>query len=150
MVHLSTLRLVPVMLLVVALAGCSTIRQQHGYAPSDEEVAGLEPGVSNAQQVINTFGVPTMVEDVFGTTWIYVESSTARRGWNAPETQRRRVVAISFDETGVITNVEVLALEDGQEVARTRRVTESFSDTLSVFEQLFSNFGRIGAADILN
>ncbi len=110
----------------------------------------LEPGISNAQQVANTFGVPTLVEDVFGTTWIYVESSTARRGWNAPETQRRRVVAISFDEVGVITNVEVLTLEDGREIARTRRVTESFSDTLSVFEQLFSNFGRIGAADLLN
>ncbi len=144
------LRLLPVVIVAFTLVACSTIKQQHGYAPTEHEVALLEPGTSNVQQIANSFGAPTLTEDVFGVTWVYVESSTARRGWRAPETQRRRVVAISFDDEGIVTNIEVLTIEDGREVNRTRRVTESFSDTLSVFEQLFSNFGRISAGQILN
>lgn len=69
-------------------------------------------------------------------------------GGLAPVEIDRQVVALTFSEAGVLQNVERFGMERGQIVPLSRRVTESNVRGMSVLRQLFSNFGRIGAAQL--
>ena len=56
--------------------------------------------------------------------WYYVSSNFITRGARAREEFFRQVVAISFDEDGVVKNIERFGLEDGMVVVLNRRVTD--------------------------
>ena len=62
----------------------------------------------------------------------------------------REIVAISFDERGVVENIRELSLEDGQIVRLSRRVTETNIQEVTFLRQLLGNFGRINIGDALN
>jgi len=54
------------------------------------------------------------------------------------------VLAISFDQNGVLSNIESFGLEDGQVVTLSRRVTDSSVTNQNFLRQLLGNIGRIG------
>ena len=61
-----------------------------------------------------------------------------------PEVIERNVVAVSFDDNGIVRNVEQFGLERGQIVSLTRRVTDSSVANKSFFRQLVGNIGQFG------
>ncbi len=81
--------------------------------------------------------------------WFYVQSRWRNFGALPPKEVDRQVVAITFSEEGIVQNVERFGLEKGRVVAISRRVTESNIKGLGVLQQIFSNFGRIRADQIL-
>jgi len=59
------------------------------------------------------------------------------------------VVAISFNQAGVVENVERFGLEDGRVIVLSRRVTEANVKGISFLRQLFGSLGRLSAGDLL-
>ena len=59
-------------------------------------------------------------------------------------------MALSFSEQGTLTNVEKFGLERGQIVPLSRRVTESNVKGMGLLRQLFANFGRLSAGQVLD
>jgi outer membrane protein assembly factor BamE (lipoprotein component of BamABCDE complex) len=51
------------------------------------------------------------------------------------------VVAIEFDEQGVVTGIGQFGLEDGQIVDLVTRTTPTYGSQLTILEQLFGNIG---------
>ena len=64
----------------------------------------------------------------------------------APKEIDRQVVAISFSDNGVVTNVERFGLERGRVVPLSRRVTSSSVRDQSLLRQLLGNIGRFSPA----
>ncbi|MCB1399310.1 MAG: outer membrane protein assembly factor BamE, partial [Rhodobacteraceae bacterium] len=62
----------------------------------------------------------------------------------------RQVVAVSFTEAGLVSNVERFGLQDGQVVVLSRRVTESNIRSLGLVRQLMGSLGRVSAGQLLN
>lgn len=137
-------------LLVAAIVACSPVYRNHGYVPSDEELALIEVGKDTRETVSATLGRPSgegLLNDV---GWYYVQSRWKHAGAVAPKEIDRQVVSVTFTEEGVVENVERFGLEDGQAVALSRRVTDSNIKGVSFLKQLLGNVGRLRADQLVN
>ena len=128
---------------VLVLASCTAIYRNHGYVPPDPDLAQITVGRDTRESVANLIGRPSAQGLLNDQGWYYVQSRFRTRGPAAPREIDREVVAISFDDQGVVRNVERFGLDQGRVVTLSRRVTESNIRGRSVLAQIFSNFGRI-------
>lgn len=137
-------------IMVLLLVSCAPVYRNHGYAPDDETLNQIVVAVDTRETVAEVIGQPSSAGVLDAGGWYYVSSRYKHYAYNAPEEIERQVVAISFNEAGVVENVERFGLSDGQVVPLSRRVTESTIKGSTFVRQLLSNFGRINPADILN
>lgn len=132
-------------LMLAGLAGCATQVRHHGYAPDDTALAQIEVGRDNRDTVAEAVGRPTSAGLLRDSGWYYVQSRWDRFAWQAPVEREREVVAISFDDRGVVSNIERFGLEDGEVVPLSRRVTDSQITGTTLLAQLFRNLGQFTA-----
>jgi outer membrane protein assembly factor BamE (lipoprotein component of BamABCDE complex) len=145
----SVIRIVLAGALCVALAACSPIYRRHGYVPSDKDLEALVVGESTQEDVAFEVGRPSSIGVLTGSGWFFVGSTFRQSGIRAPQEINRQVVAITFDDAGVVQNIERFGLEDGEVIVISRRVTESNIEGLSFLRQLLGNIGNLSAADIV-
>lgn len=147
---ISRLRLrVGLLVTMLVLAACAPIYQNHGYVPSDEELALIEVGKDSRDTVAATLGRPSASGLLNDVGWFYVQSRWQTRGGFEPKEIDRQVVSITFTEDGTVENVERFGLDDGRVVAISRRVTKPNIRGLSFLQQLFGSVGQLRAGDIL-
>lgn len=130
-------------LALVLVTACSPIVRNHGYIPSEEDLTLLTPGVDTRETVAASVGAPSAGGVVSDGDYYYVRSRWETRGPFAPKEVDRQVLAISFDDSGVLENIERFTLEDGRVIALSRRVTDTTIRNVSFLRQLLGNIGRI-------
>ena len=136
--------------LLFVVAACSTIYRNHGYVPTDDELALVEVGKDTRETLTEKIGRPTAAGLLNDTGWFYVQSRWETRGARAPQEVDRQVVAITFDEAGTVANVERFGLERGKIVPLSRRVTTPNVKGMGVIRQIFGNLGRLSAGQVLD
>ena len=134
---------------IMALSGCVAIKRNHGYVPSDDELAQVIVGVDTKDSVAEVIGRPGTEGLLASSGWYYVRSQFRTLGAFEPQEVDREVVAISFDPNGTVANIERFGLEQGQVVALSRRVTESNVQGVGFLQQLFGNLGRINPGQLI-
>ena len=131
--------------LVCGAAACSPQFRNHGYAPSEDQLAEIVVGVDTRDTVAEVVGAPSSSGVLRDSGYYYVSQRVRNFAYQAPSVVEREVVAISFDPEGVVQNIERFALEDGEVVALSRRVTDSNVQGISFIRQLLGNLGRFNA-----
>jgi outer membrane protein assembly factor BamE (lipoprotein component of BamABCDE complex) len=131
---------------VVVFPACQPIYQNHGYAPDDAVLAKIVVGRDTRDTVAVTLGPPSVDGLLSDKGWYYVQSRWKTQGLTAPKEIERQVVAVSFDDKGIVTNVERFGMERGAIVPLSRRVTTEPVKGESILTQLFANIGVAGAA----
>lgn len=130
-------------LLLLLVTACTTLYRNHGYVPTDDELALVQIGDAR-ETVTEKIGRPTASGLLNDVGWYYVQSRFAYRGAFEPREVDRQVVAITFDAGGKVTNVERFGLERGKVVSLSRRVTETNIKGIGFIRQLLGSFGKIG------
>jgi len=133
----------------LVLAGCTPIIRDHGYVPTDLELAAVTVGQDTRETVAEKVGRPSASGLLNDVGWYYVRSRWETVGARAPRETDRQVVAVTFTEAGVVSNIERFGLERGQIVVLSRRVTDTNIRGISFIRQALGNLGRIRAADVL-
>ncbi|MFC0812084.1 outer membrane protein assembly factor BamE [Paracoccus panacisoli] len=128
--------------LAAATAGCTRMYRNHGYVPTDDELAMVVVGQTSQAELEGLIGRPGAQGLLTGSDWYYVGSRWERYGLNPPREIERHVVAISFDPAGTVTNVQRFGLEQGRIVVLSQRVTDTGVSSASVLRQLFARIGR--------
>ncbi|MDF1670550.1 MAG: outer membrane protein assembly factor BamE [Roseovarius sp.] len=131
----------------MALTACAATYQNHGYVPTDSELAELVVGVDSRASVDDLVGAPSSSGLLGGGDYYYVRSRVRSYGMFRPEVIERQILAISFDDSGIIANIERFGLEDGKFVALSRRVTDSSVVGNGFWRQILGNFGNINPAE---
>jgi len=131
---------------VLFVAACSTVYRNHGYVPTEQDLALIEVGVDTRETVTEKIGRPSASGLLNDVGWFYVQSRWAYRGAFEPREIERQVVSVTFSESGRVENIERFGLERGKVVPISRRVTESNVRGLSLIQQLLGSFGRVGPA----
>ena len=134
--------------LTLAAAGCSPIVTTHGYAPTEEQVEAIEPGLDTAETVVRKIGRPSTGGVVRNDAWYYVASKFETVAYNPPEVTERRVVAVRFGDDGFVSGVDRYGLEDGRVINLVTRTTPTFGRELTVLQQIFGNLGNVGATAV--
>lgn len=144
-----SLRFLLVVSVMAAIVACSPIYRNHGYVPTEEELALLTVGVDTKDTVAGVIGRPSVAGLLNDLGWYYVQSRYQLRGPREPKEIERQVVSVSFDEDGVVTNIERFGLEEGRVITLSRRVTDQNIGNVTLISQLLRNFGRVNAGDYL-
>ena len=131
-------------------AACAAIYRNHGYVPPEDELAQVEIGKDTRETVGTKIGRPSAQGLLNDVGWFYVQSRFEHYGPREPREIERQVVAVTFNERGIVDNVARYGLEDGRVVTISKRVTESNIKGVSFIRQLLGNFGRINAGDLLS
>jgi outer membrane protein assembly factor BamE (lipoprotein component of BamABCDE complex) len=142
-------RMVLAAALTLSVAACSPIYRNHGYVPSDQELAEVTVGESTKEDVALLLGRPSASGLLNDVGWFYVQSRWKQVGPREPKEIDRQVVSVTFAEDGTVENVERFGLEDGRVVVISRRVTESNIKGIGLIRQLLSSVGRLRASDII-
>ncbi|WP_432280455.1 outer membrane protein assembly factor BamE [Tropicimonas omnivorans] len=132
-----------------AMAACQPIYNNHGYTPSDADLAQIEVGRDTRETVAAQIGSPSATGAIGEQGYYYVSKRVRSYGYRAPEVIQREVVAISFSEAGTVSNVERFGLEDGNMVALSRRVTDSNIENVGFLRQLVGSIGNFTADNLL-
>lgn len=127
-----------------ALSACAAAYRNHGYVPSEAELAEITVGVDTKATVADTIGAPSAGGVLNDEGFFYVRSRVRTFAYRAPEVIDRQLVAISFNSSGVVTNIERYGLEHGRAVVLSRRVTSSTTEGKTFIRQLLGNIGQIG------
>lgn len=134
---------------LIALSACSATFTNHGFVPTDEDVEEIMVGLDTRETVGSIIGKPGAEGLLTESGWYYVASRFKHFAYNAPEEIDREVLAITFDDKGIVENIERFGLEDGQVVVLSRRVTTSNTKGVSFLRQLLGGIGQFNASDIL-
>ena len=137
------------LILVAAVAACSPVYRNHGYVPTEEELALVEVGVDTRETVAQKIGQPSTSGLLNDVGWFYVQSRYKHVGPRAPQEIDRQVLAVTFTEAGTVENIARYGLEDGRVVEISRRVTAPNVKGLSFIQQILGNFGRIQPGNLL-
>jgi len=139
-----TLGLLTAGMMTLALSACAPSFRNYGYTPPEEDLQELVVGIDTRASVEDVVGPPTAAGVRAGGDYFYVRSTVKTVGPRRPEVVDRQVLAISFDDNGVLSNIESFGLEDGRVVTLSRRVTDSSVTNRNFLRQLLGNIGRVG------
>lgn len=131
-------------LLLAGVSGCEEQVDVRGNLPDAKTIASLKPGQSTRAQVETTFGTPSSIATFDQETWYYIGGRVKTVSFFKPELLERRVIAVRFDKSGVVTDVRQLDAEDGKDVSLVQRETPTKGKELTVLQQLIGNIGRFG------
>ncbi|MCG6883390.1 MAG: outer membrane protein assembly factor BamE [Silicimonas sp.] len=129
--------------------GAAKLKDGYGYIPDDALLNEVKVGIDTKDTVGRILGPPGTEGIVDELGWYYVQSDYETFLWREPVEVDRQVVAVSFNERGVVQNVERFGLERGRVVALSRRVTTSNTRGIGFLRQLFSNLGTFSAGEFL-
>ncbi|RMB08879.1 outer membrane protein assembly factor BamE [Eilatimonas milleporae] len=131
---------------VAAVSACATGRSVRGYVFDPQLADAIQPGVDNRRSVNSTLGTPTLSATFSDDVWYYVSTTVQIRPVFWPEPQEHRVLAISFNERGVVSNVENYDLADMRTINPVGDKTPTRGRELGFFQQIFQNVGRFAGA----
>ena len=137
-----------ILALAVFLTACTPIFSNHGYIPTDEDLAVLQVGIDTRELVGVTIGQPVASGLLGDEAWYYVQSRWKTLGAAEPVEIDRQVVAITFDPDGTVANIERFGLEKGQIVPLSRRVTTTNIRGKGVLAQIFGNIGKLNTDNL--
>jgi outer membrane protein assembly factor BamE (lipoprotein component of BamABCDE complex) len=134
----------------LAVAGCAPTVQVHGYVPPEADIARIRPGFDDTGSVAEVLGRPSSNGVLRDSAWYYVQSVVESYTYNPPRVVDRTVLAVSFDQNGVVRDIRRYGLEDGRIIDLTDRTTETGGRQLGVLEQLFGNLLNLDAEQLNN
>ena len=123
-------------------AACSPMKETRGYVPDETLLGELRPGVHDRNSVASLLGSPSSVATFDSATWYYITRRTEQLAFFAEEVVEQQVVAIDFDDKGVLTGVRRFTLEDANDIQLVERQTPSRGKELTLLQQIFGNIGR--------
>lgn len=131
-----------------ALAACAPTVQIHGYVPPATDVARIRPGFDDTGSVEKLLGRPSSSGVLADSAWYYVQSTVENYTYHAPKVIDRKVLAVSFDQRGVVREVHRYGLADGRIIDLEARTTETGGREMGILEQLFGNVLNLDAEAI--
>ncbi|CAA6603306.1 conserved exported hypothetical protein [Rhodospirillaceae bacterium LM-1] len=124
------------------VAACEPIVDVRGNLPNEEQLSLIKPGDIGKDDVLAMLGTPSSVAAFDDETWYYISSKTEQLAFFKPKETERKVVAISFEKSGLVKNVRQLGMQDGKIVQQVDRITPTAGNEMTFLEQLFGNVGR--------
>jgi len=127
----------------VGASACNPVLRSHGYRYTTQEEPNITPAEDTEASVLARLGNPSTRGTFEDNTWYYISSTRESLAYLRPATRDRRIIAVSFDDAGVVSTVNEYSLEDGRVVAYADRETPTRGRELSFLEQLLGNVGRL-------
>lgn len=116
--------------------------QTRGNKVDPDQLKELVPGTSTQADVTALIGSPTQKATFDENTWLYITETTRPRVGRTLGVLDQHVVALSFDDRGVLAGVKQYGMNDSVPVSVATQTTPSPGTEASFMQQLIGNIGR--------
>lgn len=128
--------------LAAALLGsCSKPPLQHGYVLSETALEQVPVG-SSREQVLLVLGSPSTTGAINGETFYYISQTVDRKPVLGDEIIDQRVLAIYFDDKGMVREIANYGLQDGKVFDFISRRTRTGGAEVSLIAQMLGAVGN--------
>jgi outer membrane protein assembly factor BamE (lipoprotein component of BamABCDE complex) len=134
-------------LLASGLVACAPQVDTRGNLPDPETVLEVQPGVHDRDQVATILGSPSTVATFEDDTWYYISRRTEKIAFFEPEVVDQQVLVVKFGQDGLVADMAVYGMEDGQVIEPVERTTPTSGRELTILQQLFGNIGRFNTGE---
>ncbi|MDE0780258.1 MAG: outer membrane protein assembly factor BamE [Alphaproteobacteria bacterium] len=131
-----------ILALLSLLSACTPVITARGQQPAPEVLAEIEIGTTSRRDVERTLGTPSTQGVFRENVWYYMSERTERTAFFNPKVIERKIVAIVFDDAGVVEDIVTYNENDKKEIELVSRVTATTGNELTFLQQLFGNVGR--------
>ena len=125
-----------------AVSGCIAEVADRGNLPTKDKLAGLHPGSTTKDQVVQILGSPSSISVFDDKSWYYISAKVKQVAFFNPDVLTQDVYIVRFDDKGVVTGIDHRGLQDGREIQPVARTTPAPGRELGFLEQLIGNLGR--------
>jgi outer membrane protein assembly factor BamE (lipoprotein component of BamABCDE complex) len=139
---MAKIRSIQLGLALLALAACTNPVDQRGNLPEADKLAQIKPGSTDKATVTQLLGSPSTVGMFDPNTWLYISQKTRVMALREPELLDQQVVAIAFDDKGIVRDVVHRTMADGETIVPNPDATPAPGREFTLLEQLIGNFGR--------
>jgi outer membrane protein assembly factor BamE (lipoprotein component of BamABCDE complex) len=134
------------LLIVLAVGGCTRIRDTKGYLYDPVMVASVAPNVDNKASVMRVLGRPSFESEFDKNVWYYVSQSTEQFAFRNPRAKEHQVMVVRFDAKGTVSQVEKLGRDQLVSIDPADDKTPTRGKEIGFLQQLFGNIGRFSGA----
>jgi len=130
--------------LTLAVGACAPRIAIRGHLPREEQLAKIEIGKQNRNEVAEILGTPSTLGTFEDTVWYYISRKIEKVAFLEEEVLDQRVIAIYFSDRNVVQAIHRYDKEDLRRIETVERTTPTAGRELSVIDQLIGNLGRFG------
>ncbi len=121
---------------------CAPKIDKRGHVDVQKNLEKITVGRSYRQDVMQLLGSPSTASTFGEERWYYVTAEREAFGFLAPEITRQQVTQITFNEDGMVTDIQKRSIKDRRDIEITQDTTPTEGHELGFFEQLLGNVGR--------
>lgn len=128
--------------LLAAASACSPTVTQYGHRLDNARLERIKPGVTSREEVARLLGSPSATGTFESRQWYYISQRTEQRSFYQQDLVAQDVVAITFDERGIVQRIDQRDLQQAQAVTPDPEKTRTLGNELTILEQFVGNVGR--------
>ncbi|HVI38051.1 MAG TPA: outer membrane protein assembly factor BamE [Gaiellales bacterium] len=132
-------------LCLMGLVACTANVSTHGHVLNPDDLAQIQPGVTNREEVARLLGSPSTVGTFDQERWFYISQRNEVMSFYKADITKQDVVAIDFDGNGVVSDVHTHGLEMAQAIQPDPNKTRTMGNELTFVQQVLGNIGRFNA-----
>ncbi len=141
--HLRPYGILGAVLVAWSLTACTPTISTRGNTPNKDALATIQLGTQTRDDVLEIIGSPSTRSTFDDRTWYYISEKTSKVTFYNPEIIGRKIVAIDFNEKGVVENIRQYGLRHGRVVEAIARKTPTPGKEPSAIDKLIGGFGDI-------
>lgn len=126
----------------LSLMACTPTTEVRGNLVNAKTLQELEAGKTDQRQALVLMGTPVSTSTFDEKTWYYIGQKTEQYGIFEAEVVERQVVALHFNDDGILESIERYDENDGLALDPSARQTPSSGRQFTVLQQLIGNIGR--------
>ena len=119
-----------------AVAACSPAISTRGSVVDQELVSEIVPGEFTKDDVESLLGTPSSIGTFDNNVWYYITKQTEQWAFFEPTVLNQEVLAVAFDDKGVVTEVRNYDMSDAEDVEFVSRSTPTRGKSMSVLDQV--------------
>lgn len=124
------------------LGACEPKSAIRGNLPRPHQLEQIEVGSVDKGQVAEILGSPSSLGTFDSNVWYYISRQTEQWAFMEENVVDQQVLALYFDDAGMLQRMDRYTGEDARDIAYSDRVTPTAGKSMNFFEQMFGNFGR--------
>ena len=125
------------------VAGCTSIRETHGFILDEQLSKAVQVGVDNKDSVAKSLGRPTFTGTFSENDWYYISQNTRQVAFGTPSIKKETVLHIRFDPAGNVTGVETTDEKKIASVDPMGGKTPTLGHKKSLIDEIFGNISSI-------
>lgn len=127
------------------MAACTPTIETRGNFIDTERMEKITQGTSTRMDVVNNWGTPTTVDPFDDKKWFYIGEKVELKPFTMYELQERQIVALTFDDQGIISEIKTMDKDAAVDVDITSEKTPTAGKKLNAVQQMITNMGKFNS-----